>query len=203
VNSEIEGKADVREVAAVFPSEEAFSVAIDALQSSGVDQARISVLAAGTPEVGERLTAAGFHKASDLLDAEGVPRTVYEQPEDFGAAKGLTISGLLYVGATLGAGIAAATVGAIVAPMLVAAAASGAAGAGLGAVLTKNIGSRRTYYIEQSLSHGGLVLWVVAKDAHDEKRITRLLVEHGGTNVHVHEIEHGSNGDRMLPGDQI
>jgi hypothetical protein len=66
VNSEIEGKADVREVAAVFPSEEAFSVAIDAIQSSGVNRARISVLAAGTPEVGERLTAAGFHKASDL-----------------------------------------------------------------------------------------------------------------------------------------
>jgi hypothetical protein len=78
------------------------------------------------------------------------------------------------VGATLGAGIAVATVGAIVAPMLVAAAASGAAGAGFGAILTKNIGARRTYYIEQSLAHGGLVLWVVANG---------------------HETEHGSNGD--------
>lgn len=47
--------ATFREVVAVFGSEAAFSDAIDALQAHGVDRARISV-----------------------LDAYGVPRTVYE-----------------------------------------------------------------------------------------------------------------------------
>lgn len=44
----------------MFETEEPFSDAIDALQSSGLDRARISVLATGTPEAGNRLTAAGF-----------------------------------------------------------------------------------------------------------------------------------------------
>lgn len=178
-----------REVVAVFGSERAFSDAMDDLQTHGVDRARISVLATGTPEAGRRLTEAGFRTVADVLDAHGVPRTVYEQPEDVGAAKGLVISGLVYVGGMLGAGLTVATGGAALAPIIAAAAASAAAGGGVGAFLTRRLGTRRSAYIEESLAHGGLVLWVAAKDATDEQQIETLLKNRGGTSVHGHALD--------------
>ncbi len=179
--------ASGREVVAVFGSEQALSDAIDALQSNGIDRARISVLATGTPEAGAKLTAAGFHSVADVLDAERVPRTTYVQPEDVGAAKGLAISGLLYVGGVLGAGLAAAA-GPLLAPIVAAAAAGGAAGGSVGAFLTRRLGTERATYIEQSLAHGGLVMWVALGIVGDEERVIALLQQHGGREVHAHTL---------------
>lgn len=101
-----------------------------------------------------------------------------------GAANGLVISGLVYVGGMLGAGLTAATGGAALAPIVAAAAASAAAGGGIGAFLTRRLGARRSAYIRESLAHGGLVLWVAAQDPGDEQRIEALLKKCGGTSVH-------------------
>jgi hypothetical protein len=177
-----------REVVAIFPTEKSFSDAIDVLQSSGVDRARISVLATGTPEAGSTLRAAGFSTVEDLLDAHGVPRSVYVQPEDVGSVKGMVVSGLVYVGATVGAGLAAVATGAVLLAMIAAAAASGAAGGSLGAFLTRRLGAERAGYIEQSLAHGGLILWVVVADSEDEARIVALLKAGGGHDVHARAL---------------
>lgn len=181
-----EERPGAREVVAVFASEQAFSDAIDTLETNGVDRARISVLETGTPEQGAALRAKGFTSVGDLLDAGNVPKTVYMQPEDVGAARGLAISGLVYVGAALGAGLTAAAAP-VLAPMLAAAAVGGATGGGIGAFLTRRLGAERSAYIARSLAHGGLVMWVAASDE-DEHRIIAMLTEHGGEHVHARSM---------------
>ena len=172
-----------REVAAVFRSEDGLTSAVDDLQQNGVDRARLSVLATGTPEKGAKLRAAGFATVLDVLSAADVPRTSYTQPEDLGTAKGAIISGLVYLGATLGAGLAAAAAGPALAPIIAGAVASGAAGGGVGAFLSHRLGGIHARYIEESLAHGGLVLWVRVKSAEDELSVIDLLTAAAGEHV--------------------
>lgn len=136
-----------REVVAVFRSADAFTDAVDTLQSNSVDRARLSILATGTEEEGAKLRAAGFTTVRDLLDAPNVPRTSYTQPEDVATAKGAVISTLVYVGAALGIGLSAVAAGPVVAPVVASAVASGAAGGGIGAFLTHRFGGRHARYV--------------------------------------------------------
>jgi hypothetical protein len=174
-----------REVVAIFHSPEALVAAADALQSNGVDRARLSVLAAGTSEQVAALEKAGFHSVRDLLSDPYVPRTAYVQPEDVATARSALVSTLVYVGATAGAVAASAAAGPLIAPIVAAAAAAGAAGGGVGAFLVHRFGGRAETWVEQGLAHGGLVLWVLLRD--DEQRVIELLKKAGGTNVRAQD----------------
>jgi hypothetical protein len=122
--------ASPREVVGVFGSIQEFGAAVDEPQSSGIDRARLSVLAGG-PDVDEHLRERGFHRVQDLLDAPDLPLTSLVEPESVRTAQGALVSGLLYVGAGVGAVLAYSA--AALVSMLVAVAGAGAVGATAGA----------------------------------------------------------------------
>jgi len=173
-----------REAVAVFPSVKALVDAADALQSDGVDRARLSVLAAGTHEQVEALEKAGFKSVRDLLSDPDVPRTAYIQPEDVTGARGAFVSGLVFLGATAGI-VAASAASPLLAPVIAAAAAAGGAGGSIGAFLIHRFGGRAETWAEEGLAHGGLVLWVFLRN--DEEKVTGILEQAGGTNVRVQD----------------
>ncbi|MDX2205981.1 MAG: hypothetical protein NW223_24760 [Hyphomicrobiaceae bacterium] len=178
------GETGVREVVGVFPDTGSFGRAIDALQSAGLDRARLSVLAGG--EVAEaQLRSAGFRRVDDLLDSEDAPRTSLTEPESIGVAQGALVAGLFYVGAGLGAAAIGASGGAL-APVVAGALAGGSAGGGLGAFLAQSLGAGRARYAEAHLAHGGLVLWARVVSHDEEARVIALMREHGGHEVHAH-----------------
>lgn len=175
----------VREVVAVFPDIESFAAAIDAVLSSGIDRARLSVLAGGR-EAEDRLRRAGFHRVQDLLDSPEVPRMALVEPESMALAQGAVVGGLVYVGAAIGAGAALASGTAALAPVIAAVAGSGALGGGVGGFLAHRIGVGRARHAESHLAHGGLVLWVRVVTANEERRVLDLLQQHGGREAHAH-----------------
>ncbi len=177
--------AGVREVVGVFPDTASFGRAIDALQSAGIDRARLSVLAGGT-EAEAQLRSSGFHRVQDLLDSADAPRMALVEPESVGVAQGAAISGLFYVGAALGAGAAFASGAVAAVPIIAAALGSGAAGGTLGGLLARRLGQGRARYAEAHLAHGGLVLWVRVVGEEDERRVAALMRDHGGHEVHAH-----------------
>jgi hypothetical protein len=173
-----------REAVAIFHSPQALVAAVDALELNGVDHARLSVLAAGTSEQVAALEKAGFHSVHDLLSAHNVPRTAYIDPRDVAAARGALVSGLIFVGATAGI-VAASAASPLLAPIIAAAAAAGATGGGVGAFLLHRFGGRAETWVEEGLSHGGLVLWVFLRD--DEQKVVEILSKAGGTNVRAQD----------------
>jgi hypothetical protein len=170
----------VREVVGAFDTFQAFGKAIEALQSNGIDRARLTVLA-GSPELEKDLTARGFNCVREILDLPDLPRRALIEPSSVGIAQGALVSGLLYVGAGLGAALASG--GALV-PVVAAMAAGGAAGGTLGGFLAHNLGSQRAHEIEKHLEHGGFALWVRATSK-DEDRIIDVMTQSGGKEVHA------------------
>lgn len=190
--SQVSGKVtsdarQTREVVGVFRSTQNFSDAVDELQSSGVDRARLSILAEG-PDVGVELRARGFYRVQDLLDAPDLPRSALIEPESARTARGALVSGLLYVGAGIGTGAAVASGAAALAPALVAIAGGGAIGASVGGFLANRLGRQRAHDVESYLTHGGLVLWVRVVTPQDEERVAETLKRHGGEEVHAHGV---------------
>lgn len=162
----------VREVVGVFPTTASLGDAITALQSSGIDRARLSILAGG-PEAEQQLRAAGFQRVQDLLDDADAPRMAPVERESVGVAQGAIVSGLFYIGAAVGGAAAFASGVAAIAPIAAAVLGSGAAGGTLGGFLAH-------------LAHGGLVLWARVVTPDEEQRAAAFMREHGGHEVHAH-----------------
>lgn len=173
----------IREVVGVFSNEQDFEHAIDELQSSGINRARLTVLSGG-PDAEKSLRARGFECVRELLDAPDLPQRAVIEPENVGTAQGALVSGLLYVG--IGAA-ALATGGAALAPLIAAMAGGGAVGASVGGFLAYRLGAERAREIEQHLSHGGLALWVRVTPQ-DEERVAEILKRNSGKEVHAHGV---------------
>lgn len=172
----------VREVVGAFENVQTFGQAIDDLETSGIDRARLTVLAGG-PEVRNNLTARGFKTVKDLLDAPDLPQRALIEPESIGAAQGALVGGFLYV---FGLGAALAS-GGILAPIVTAMAAGGS----LGGFLAYRLGSRRAREIEEHLAHGGIALWVRVTPQ-DEDHVIEIMKRHGGKEVHAHGVPDGT-----------
>ena len=197
MNDDREANPRWREAVAIFHSIEALVDAADALESNGVDRARLSVLAAGTAEQVEALEKAGFRSVRDLLSDPYVPRTAYIQPEDVSGARGAFVSSLVFLGATAGI-VAASAASPLLAPVIAAAAASGAGGGGVGEFLIHRFGGRAETWAKEGLDHGGLVLWVFLRE--DEQKVTGILKKAGGTDVRVQDAPKPSLEPAHRPG---
>jgi hypothetical protein len=140
-----------------------FESAVEALTAAGFERADLSVL--------------GSHESIDAAGRPGKPwRDVltalvgeikYEVP--------LVASGAVF----LAGGPMSATIAGLVA-------------AAVGGIAAKEIidevtSSPHTEDFARSLEAGGLILWVRADDGERESAATRILTDHGGTNVHTHE----------------
>ena len=126
-----------------------------------------------------------YRKVSVLEDDDSVPRIAYVSPELIGDAEGALIGGLLYIG--VGAGAVLASAGAL-ATAIMGGALGGGAGALIGSVLAKLVGDHHARYLKEQLDHGGLLLWVRARDEEHEKRAVDILKKHSGSDVHVHGV---------------
>jgi len=174
-----------REVVGVFHREQALEAAIDDLLAGGFDRADISLLAS-EQAVADKLGHA-YQRVTELEDDAGAIRVAYVSKEDYGAAEGGLISGLVYVGALAGAGAVVASGGAI-AGALVAAALSGGAGGAVGLALARWIDHQRAQRLNGQLEKGGLLMWVHAGAPEHEKRAAEVLERHGAEDVHVHDL---------------
>lgn len=182
-----EERRKVHEVVGVFSDAETLQEAIDELMSSGFDRAEISLLA--SEEAVDEKLGHKYKKVTELEDDANAPRTCYVSLESIGDAEGAVIGGLVYVGA--GAAISAifASGGTLAAAIAGGAMAAGTWGL-VGAALANLIGEHHAMYLQEQLQHGGLLLWVRAWDAEQEKKAKEILSKHSGRDVHAHTEPH-------------
>lgn len=174
---------EVREVVGVFKTPEALQNAIDDLLSSGFDHSEVSLLAA--PEEVDRKLGHRFNNVEELEDEAKAPRTFYIAPESIGNFQGTFISILVYIGAVATAGFAIAT-GSAMAKTILAVMLGGIAGAVIGVPLAILLWKHHTRYVEDQLKRGGLLVWVRAWNAEQERQAMQILSKNKGKNVHIH-----------------
>ena len=95
--------------------------------------------------------------------------------------------GFFYVGALVAAGAIFAYGGKLAAAILGAILAGGAFSL-IGLGFARYVGKRYTRRQREQLDHGGLLLWVRARDIGQLKRAVEIFVKHSGQNVHVHTL---------------
>jgi hypothetical protein len=186
----------LREVVGVFHEESALEAATDELQECGFDRAEISLLASDRA-VAEKLGHA-YQKVAELEDDRLTARVAYVSKEDYGAAEGGLISGLIYVGALAGAGAVVASGGAL-AGALIAAALSGGTGGAVGFGLARWLERRRAGRLHEQLEKGGLLIWVHVGSVEREKRAIDILHKHVAEDVHAHELGADSDAAALAP----
>lgn len=129
-----------------------------------------------------------YYDAKSLEGDPKVPRTAFVSTASVGDAEGALIGGLAYIGALTAAGAAVASGGAF-ALMLTAAVAGGASGSLIGGVLAGMVGKQHATALQKQLDRGSLLVWVRTATAADEDRALKVLIDNGGEDVHVHDIE--------------
>jgi len=155
--------SSAREVVGVFSTRENFENAVEALVASGVQRSDLSVLSSH-----ESLEVAGRPAKpwKDALTAM-VGEIKYEGP--------LVASGaILLAGGTTAAAIAG----------VIGAAVSGVA---LKEVLDEVTAKPHTEAFSRALEAGSIILWVHCIGEVPEANALKILEEHGGANVHIHD----------------
>ncbi len=180
-------RVKVREVAGVFRSHAALEAAVKALLLEGFDRADIDLMAS-VDAVREKL--GDIYVAPEALpEVPGIPRREFVARDDKATLVAGIASILSYVGATAAA-IGVVASGGALALALAAAAAGGAATGALGLALVHRIlGQEPGDEIQHALDMGGLVVWVRVRSLQQEEAAQKILREHGGEAVRVHEIE--------------
>jgi hypothetical protein len=202
--------ATVREAVGVFHDAAAFQTTVEDLMSAGFDRADLSLLASDRA-VEEKLGHA-YQKVQELEDDATVPRAAYASNHSLAEGRTGIIGGLAYIGAVAAAGAVVASGGGLAA-VIAAAAIAGGGGGLLGGWAARFLGRERANQIQHQLDHGGLLLWVHARDAAQEQRAVEILTSNGAEDVHVHDIPasedpnanplSGLEIDPFLPGSRI
>ncbi len=175
----------IREAVGVFDTSETLQEAIDDVMSSGFDRAALSLLA--SEKAVEDKLGHKYQKITELEDDPIVPRCCYVSTESIGSAEGGLIGGLMYVGATVGAGAVVAS-GGTLALVIAAAALAGGVGGLFGSLFAKRVGNQHAQRLHEQLDHGGLLLWVRTWSPEDERRAADILSRHSGRDVHIHSL---------------
>ena len=185
------GNYRVREAVGAFPDLASMEKAVDELEIAGFDRAAVSVLAL-EPRHGERLTKL-YRTLREIEDDGRAPRQAFVSSDARTEGETMAVAGPFYVGGVAGAA-AVATAGGALALAFAGAIVTGAAAAGLGAILAGAIARRHATGVEEQLKKGGLILWVdVGDDADAERRAVSILEMAGARDIHVHEIEREVN----------
>ena len=95
--------------------------------------------------------------------------------------------GLVILGALGAAVFVVASGGALAGALTGAALGAGSWGA-LGELLARFIGAQHAEYIQEQLTHGGLLLWVRCSSPQRENSAMEILSKHSGRDVHVHAL---------------
>jgi outer membrane lipoprotein SlyB len=177
-----DGETAVTEAVAVFHDVGALDAAVEHLQQAGFKRGDISLLAeehAVEKKLGHR-----YERVEELEDDPAAPRAAYRTIGALQETEGTIIGSLTYLPAVVAAGTVVASAG------VVAAAITGTAIAGalIGTVLARWLGQHHAEYLENQLEHGGLLLWVRTHDPKQEELALKILLEHSGDDVHLHQL---------------
>jgi hypothetical protein len=172
----------VTEAVAVFHDVADLDGAVEALQSAGFKRADISLLA--SEDAVEKKLGHRYERVEELEDDPKAPRVAYRTRESVGETEDVIIGSMTYLPAVLAAGTVVASAG------VVAAAVTGTAIAGalIGTVLARWLDKSHAEHLQEQLEHGGLLLWVRTRDQQQEQTALKVLLEHSGTDVHVHRL---------------
>jgi len=184
------------EAVAVFQDAQSFQAAIDELLTKGFDHAELSVLA-NERSIRDKL-GDNYTSTTDLEDNPDVPKVDYVPDESVGDAQGGVIAVAAYFPAVIGSLAVAASGGTLLGAIAVAAVAGGA-GATVGGVLAKLIGSAHARHIDEHLRRGGLLLWVRTHDAELEQKAVEILRRHSGNDVHLHTMTPPTTRPQSIP----
>ena len=171
----------VREAVALFPSEDQLETAILALEESGIDRARISVLGY-LPSKDDAGTARNWMR--HLVDVDAAPRGAPKGRSAMAEAETAVVALPGFGGAMFGL-IAVMASGGALGLAVASAILAGAVGSGAGYLLARSISEHHTEEVVTQLEAGGLVLWIALHD--DDEKILNLLKKAGGQKAHVTE----------------
>ena len=175
----------IREAVGVFGDADTMQHAIDDLLSSGFDRAELSLLAA--EETVNAKLGHKYKKVAEIEDDAAVPRARYVSQEAISEGEYVFTGGLVLLGTLSAVGVIVASGGALAAAITGAALGAGTWGL-LGELLARFIGAQHAEYIQEQLTHGGLLLWVRCLNQEREKSAMEILSRHSGRDVHVHAL---------------
>jgi hypothetical protein len=180
MNEKVQSAAPAREVVGVLADAAALEGAIVELLAFGFEEAQITLLA-GEKAIVEKL-GHRYKRVEELEDDPKVPRILYRA---FDTRKTAILGSLAAIGAIATAGAIFAGGGALAATL-----GSGLIGAEvggfLGGVLGDFVDDQHARYLKNQLDHGGLLLFVRARDEAEEKAAKEILTNHSGRDVHAH-----------------
>ncbi|MGY3332597.1 hypothetical protein ACVILI_005614 [Mesorhizobium sp. USDA 4775] len=185
-NDNVIAQHKVREVAAVFQSQETLENAIEALLQAGFDRGDIDVV--GDIETVRKRLGSVYVPSDEIADVPGTPRRAYIARDDITTATAGVAGILFYLGAASAAMSVIASGGSL-ALVAAAAVAAGTVGAGFGATAIHLLGRKQAEDLELQLMSGGIVLWVRVRNPERETEAQDILAKFGGEGIRVHEIE--------------
>jgi hypothetical protein len=184
------------EAVAVFHDATSFQAAIDDLLSAGFDGVDINALAHEdtiTAKLGRP-----YSSTKEFMDDPDAPRIGYVPAETIGDAEGAVIGAGIYIPAIVGS-LAVVASGGTLLGAIAAAAIAGGAGGLVGAALARFIGHEHARHLDQHLQHGGLLLWVRARDPEHAEKALEILQRHATDDVHLHDIPERAGKARDVP----
>ena len=170
------------EATAVFHNAKKLDAAVEALKQAGFKNDALSLLA--SEDAVEKKLGHRYERVEEMEDSEDAPRVTYRTQADLDDSEGTIIGSLTFLPAVIAAGTVVASAG------VVAAAVTGTAIAGalIGTVLTRWLDHKHADLLQEQLEHGGLLLWVNTPTSAEQESAVRILMDQGGTDVHVHDF---------------
>ena len=175
---------NIPEAVGVFDTFEDQQAAFYDLRAVGFHHSDISLL--GTEEALTDKLGKAYWRAPELEDDPRAPRASFVSEEAIGELEGAIAGGFFFVGSyiamaamlgpasTLAASIAALAIG-------------GSPAAVIGTLLARRVGKHHSDYYAKQLEHGGILMWVRTRDKEREDLAVKIMKEHSGSDVHVHD----------------
>ncbi len=177
----------VREVVGAAQSREELDALVDRLTTSGFDRSDISLMASHDAVV-QKLRAI-YRDPVEIAEAPDLPRRDLVTRDDVSSVSAVVFGTLVSVGA-LGAALPVIASGGALAAIVAAALTGGAAATAIGKVIRDRIvKGLDAATLENDLLHGGLVVFVRARDPEREEEAMAIMRDCGARNVHVHEVK--------------
>lgn len=173
------------ETVAVFHDATKLDAAVEALKQAGFKNDALSLLA--SEHAVEKKLGHRYERVEELEDSEEAPRVTYRTQVDLDDSEGTIIGSLTFLPAVIAAGTVVASAGVIAAAVT----GTAIAGALIGTVLTRWLDRKHADLLQEQLEqleHGGLLLWVNIPTVDERDSAVRILLDHGGTDVHVHDF---------------
>jgi len=174
---------DIPEAVGVFDTFEDLQQAFYDLRMVGIHHSDISLLA--DEKVLKEKLGKSYWRSSELEDDPRAPRAHFVSEEAMGELEGAIAGGFFFVGSYI-AMAALLTPVSTLAASIAAIAIGGSPSAVIGTLLARRVGKHHRDYYANQIKHGGILLWVRARDKDREDLAVKIMKGHSGRDVHVH-----------------